>query len=150
MPGANDANGVYNYAEDDNISLFSDLLNLGTESISTQFTADRTRLSSVESRATALEARAVPGSTGFPYRTAAGNAVAGTTATVVTFPSGRFTSIPIVTIAAGHVSATGATGYHVAIVYASTSTTSFSAISLTAATAITYIATQMTSTSGAG
>lgn len=50
MPGANDANGVYNYAEDDNISLFSDLLNLGTESISTQFTADRTRLTTLEAK----------------------------------------------------------------------------------------------------
>lgn len=47
--GLLDANGIWNYGEDDNIALFSDLLNLGTESTSDAFTADRARLSTIES-----------------------------------------------------------------------------------------------------
>jgi hypothetical protein len=47
--GSLDTNGVWNYGEDDNIALFSDLLNLGTTSTSDAFTSDRARLSTVES-----------------------------------------------------------------------------------------------------
>jgi hypothetical protein len=47
--GSLDTNGVWNYGEDDSIALFSDLLNLGTTSISDAFTVDRARLSTIES-----------------------------------------------------------------------------------------------------
>lgn len=46
--GAYDANGIWQYGEDDNIALFSDLLKLGTASTSTAFTADRARLATLE------------------------------------------------------------------------------------------------------
>lgn len=46
--GAYDANGIWQYGEDDNIALFSDLLKLGTASTSSAFTADRARLSTLE------------------------------------------------------------------------------------------------------
>lgn len=46
--GAYDSNGIWQYGEDDNISLFSDLLKLGTASTSTAFTADRARLATLE------------------------------------------------------------------------------------------------------
>ena len=46
--GAYDANGIWNYGEDDNIALFSDLLNLATESTSDAFTDDRARLATLE------------------------------------------------------------------------------------------------------
>lgn len=46
--GLLDANGIWNYGEDDNIALFSDLLNLGTESTSDAFTVDRARIATVE------------------------------------------------------------------------------------------------------
>ena len=46
--GSPDTNGIWKYGEDDNIALVSDLLNLGTTSTSTAFTADRARLATVE------------------------------------------------------------------------------------------------------
>ena len=46
--GAYDANGIWQYGEDDNIALFSDLLNLGTESTSDAFTDDRARIATLE------------------------------------------------------------------------------------------------------
>lgn len=46
--GAYDANGIWQYGEDDNIALFSDLLNLATESTSDAFTDDRARLATLE------------------------------------------------------------------------------------------------------
>lgn len=46
--GYYDAEGVWIYGEGDNIALFSDLLNLGENSISDQFTADRSRITAVE------------------------------------------------------------------------------------------------------
>lgn len=46
--GSYDANGIWNYGEDDNIALFSDLLNLGTESTSAAFTDDRARIATLE------------------------------------------------------------------------------------------------------
>lgn len=46
--GAYDANGIWQYGEDDNIALFSDLLKLGTESTSSAFTEDRARLATLE------------------------------------------------------------------------------------------------------
>lgn len=53
--GTLDSNGIWKYGEDDPASLFSDLLNLGQNNTSLAFTADRSRLSNLESRATALE-----------------------------------------------------------------------------------------------
>lgn len=46
--GAYDANGIWQYGEGDNIALFSDLLNLGQESVSDAFTDDRARITQVE------------------------------------------------------------------------------------------------------
>lgn len=46
--GYYDAEGVWIYGENDSIALFSDLLNLGENSISDQFTLDRARITAVE------------------------------------------------------------------------------------------------------
>lgn len=46
--GAYDANGIWQYGEDDNIALFSDTLNLLAESTSDGFTDDRARISTLE------------------------------------------------------------------------------------------------------
>lgn len=46
--GSYDANGIWNYGEDDNIALFSDTLNKLADSTSDAFTADRSRLSTLE------------------------------------------------------------------------------------------------------
>lgn len=46
--GNYDANGIWNYGEDDNIALFSDTLNMLAESTSDAFTDDRSRLSTLE------------------------------------------------------------------------------------------------------
>lgn len=46
--GSYDANGIWNYGEDDNIALFSDTLNMLAESTSDAFTDDRARLSTLE------------------------------------------------------------------------------------------------------
>jgi hypothetical protein len=50
-PGGINANGVYLYGEDDSAAPFSDMLNLGMDSVSTQFTNDRARLTSLETTA---------------------------------------------------------------------------------------------------
>lgn len=44
-----DSNGIWNYGEDDNIALFSDTLNKLADSTSDAFTADRSRLNTLES-----------------------------------------------------------------------------------------------------
>lgn len=59
--GFTDANGVYIYGEDDNISLFSDLLNLGEESISTVVGDLRADLTSAENDIIALETKRTHG-----------------------------------------------------------------------------------------
>jgi hypothetical protein len=46
--GYYDAEGVWIYGENDHIALFSDLLNLGENSVSDQFTLDRSRITAVE------------------------------------------------------------------------------------------------------
>lgn len=46
--GSYDANGIWNYGEDDNIALFSDTLNKLAESTSDGFTDDRARISTLE------------------------------------------------------------------------------------------------------
>jgi hypothetical protein len=48
--GSNDSQGIYRYGESDQTSLFSDMLNLGQASTSTQLVADRTRLALLERR----------------------------------------------------------------------------------------------------
>jgi hypothetical protein len=53
-----DAEGVWIYGENDSIALFSDLLNLGENSVSDQFTADRSRLSTLEANANLIYAAA--------------------------------------------------------------------------------------------
>lgn len=47
--GFYDANGIWNYGEDDNIALFSDTLNKLADSTSDAFTSDRSRISTLES-----------------------------------------------------------------------------------------------------
>lgn len=49
--GAFDGNGVWIYGEDDDVSPFSTYSNLGQNSVSIQFTADRARLASLETGA---------------------------------------------------------------------------------------------------
>lgn len=46
--GFYDANGIWNYGEDDNIALFSDTLNKLADSTSDAFTSDRSRISTLE------------------------------------------------------------------------------------------------------
>ena len=46
--GAYDANGIWQYGEGDNIALFSDLLNKSAASVSSAFTADRSRIATLE------------------------------------------------------------------------------------------------------
>lgn len=46
--GAYDSNGIWQYGEGDNIALFSDLLNKSAASVSSAFTADRARISTLE------------------------------------------------------------------------------------------------------
>lgn len=46
--GSYDANGIWNYGEDDNIALFADTLNKLADSTSDAFTADRGRISTLE------------------------------------------------------------------------------------------------------
>ena len=59
--GYYDANGVYRYGETDNIgTLFSDFMNVAPISVSTQLTADRSRLTTLESTATTLTTAARP------------------------------------------------------------------------------------------
>lgn len=50
-PGGINANGVYLYGESDAATPVSDMLNLGMGSVSTQFTNDRARLTSLETTA---------------------------------------------------------------------------------------------------
>jgi len=49
--GYYDANGVYQYGEDDPIALYSNFMNLGQTSVSSQFTNDRARLATLEATA---------------------------------------------------------------------------------------------------
>lgn len=93
-PGFDDAQGVYQYGEDDLETLMSDLLNLGQQSVSDALVLDRARLATLEEY------------TG-PWAEAAGvisSAANSTGNTTVIFPVGRFTVPPIVTLAAGTVS----------------------------------------------
>lgn len=60
--GSYDANGIWQYGEDDNIALFSDLLKLGTASTSSAFTADRARLATLEANSIAGSIPAKPSS----------------------------------------------------------------------------------------
>lgn len=46
--GSYDANGIWQYGEDDNIALFSDTLNKLADSTSDAFTSDRSRISTLE------------------------------------------------------------------------------------------------------
>lgn len=50
-PGGLDAQGVWQYGEDDTETLTSDLLGLGQGSVSTQFAIDRARMDSIEADA---------------------------------------------------------------------------------------------------
>lgn len=55
-PGFVDANGVWQFGEADADALFSDLLNLGMDTVSAQFVVDRARISTAEGKITVLEA----------------------------------------------------------------------------------------------
>jgi hypothetical protein len=58
MPGGLDANGIYIYAEDDDLSPFSALLNKLADSTSDEFTADRNRLDAIERKGVLFQASA--------------------------------------------------------------------------------------------
>jgi hypothetical protein len=100
--GSPGTNGVWQYGEDDSEATFSALLNKAASTTDTQIGADRTRLTSLEGTR--------PGTAGQPFAQAAGIAAGNTTnigsasgwfwngVTTVTFPVGRFTQPPIVTV----------------------------------------------------
>ena len=56
-PGSLDAQGVWQYGEDDSETLASDMLNLGQASVSAQLVIDRARLTAAEADIDALEAK---------------------------------------------------------------------------------------------
>jgi hypothetical protein len=67
--GALDANGIYQYGEDDTVAPVSSFLNLLASSTSTQLTADRSRLTGLETEITPLLADSgwvTVGATGAP------------------------------------------------------------------------------------
>lgn len=63
-PGANDANGIYQYGEDDSEALFSDLLNLSPTSISTVVTSLKSRLTALEGGVLHVQETAANGTAG--------------------------------------------------------------------------------------
>lgn len=81
--GSYDANGIWQYGEDDNIALFSDLLNLATESTSDAFTDDRARLATLEEGSLAGLIPVVPASVDKTGGSAAVNALGTVTFTGV-------------------------------------------------------------------
>ena len=92
--GSYDANGIWNYGEDDNIALFSDTLNLLAESTSDGFTDDRARLSTLEAGSLSGLVPLVPSSVTVATGTGAFNTVGKVTfsgATAVTL-NGVFSS----------------------------------------------------------
>jgi hypothetical protein len=160
--GYYDANGIYIYGEADDISLFSDLLNTGMTSVSTEVGNLDGRLTTVEgvnttqnTRLTSLEGTQ-PGTAGKPFNMAAGTATVNITSgysygffgtVTVTLPAGRFNVQPIITctinsgsIGAANVSLSG-TGSFTAIAHAHASSPG---------TSFMYQAVQMTSGSAAG
>ena len=94
---------------------------------------------------------AVIWSSGTPFAMAAGSADILQSGTVVNFPAGRFTVPPIVTVAGGWVSASGAVGNPIIVKYAELLTTRVTLLSTTAATVRGFwTAVQMTPTSAEG
>lgn len=73
--GAYDTNGIWQYGEDDNIALFSDLLNLGTESTSDAFTDDRARIATLEAGSLAGIIPVAPATVVVSSGTASANAI---------------------------------------------------------------------------
>lgn len=63
-PGFNDAEGVYKFGEADSTALWSDLMNLGQDSVSAAFVVDRARLTAVESAQAGLRLKHLAISTG--------------------------------------------------------------------------------------
>jgi hypothetical protein len=95
--GSPGSNGVWLYGEDDSEATFSALLNKAGTTVNTQLGADRTRLTSLESRATSLESTR-PGTTARPLLFAAGGFNTISTGNItVTLPAGRFGFTPIIT-----------------------------------------------------
>lgn len=152
--GSPGTNGVWQYGEDDSEATFSALLNKAASTTDTQIGADRTRITSLEGTR--------PGTAGQPFRQSAG-ITAGNTAngsnsngwywnapTTVTFPVGRFTQAPIVSVIGD------ATNIIMLTQLSSAPTTSgFSFVNIRLLTYPTnqngyWTATQMTSGSGAG
>lgn len=89
-----DSNGIWNYGEDDNIALFSDTLNKLADSTSDAFTADRSRLSTLEAGSLAGLIPVVPASVVVASGSAAVNSLGTVTFTGATVISlnGVFTS----------------------------------------------------------
>ena len=96
-------------------------------------------------------ASATPGSSGVPFRVAAGGANITTSGTTVTFPAGRFTQIPQITTGLYYETASGAApaGFcHVG--YNAISTTGMTLFSKSGTNLGWYMAVQMTSSAAAG
>jgi hypothetical protein len=147
--GSPGSNGVWLYGEDDSEATFSALLNKAGTTVNTQLGADRTRLTSLESRATSLESTR-PGTAGKPLQFAAGGVVTGAAGQVtVTLPAGRFGFAPIIT-------ATVINHPNVCVVYIdTTSAASFTVGAFTiggarVVAAVQWHAVQMTAGSAAG
>lgn len=73
--GSYDANGIWQYGEDDNIALFSDTLNKLADSTSDAFTSDRSRLSTLEAGSLAGLIPVVPATVTAVTGTASTNAL---------------------------------------------------------------------------
>lgn len=142
--GALDANGVWIYGEDDPASPVSDLLNLGMDSVSDAVGDAKARLTTLE------------GVDPIPFAIAAGTvtlpaSTGAVAAADVTFPAGRFSVAPRVTISVtttsgelfGSQSSTTATGCTVRAYRATGGT-------FAAGVVVHWHAVQMTSTAASG
>jgi hypothetical protein len=151
--GALDANGIWQYGEDDSEATASALLNKLASSTSTTITRVEQLNGITPTQAqTARDNLGVarPGDAGIPFRAAANRLSAGTSATTVTFPAGRFNTTPRIVLGNGHITATGNFGNDVRIVFNSQTSTGFSVIAASAPTVVDWLAIQMTSTNGDG
>lgn len=94
--GALDANGIWQYGEDDSEPTFSGLLNKLGDSVSDKFTGGLLPVSNGGTGATT--AAAAKTNLGIPFAMAAGTATpSGGDYVTVTYPSGRFSDAPIIT-----------------------------------------------------
>lgn len=143
MPGAIDAQGVWQYAEDDLVAnpTWSAYMNKLAKSVSDRFDLDDDRLDALELLLSGVV---------FPFRFAAGRHVMSSAVwTTINFPAGRFTQPPVVTISPMSAGAYSAQAHNV-------TTTNFQGgvvVTNTGnliASSFQWIAVQMTPTSAVG